>query len=218
VHHGDSAIDKLMEAMSRIGALRGLRAQGQAAIADIVRKASSVSERYSGAGESDVLLDLTVTFGTVSGGRLPNLIADHAEATADIRLPMGISADDILAAVEKCTADIPGVSVEVLKAYEPTWSDPDHALVHALAAAATDVLGTAPVVNMRVGASDARLYRYAGIPTIVCGLTPHNMGAADEFVDAEELMSLGEIFVQAAFSFLNGEAGHGRSGAFPAAV
>jgi succinyl-diaminopimelate desuccinylase len=44
-------------------------------------------EPLSGAGESEVLKSITVTISTNRGGRLPNLVADTAEATVDIRLP-----------------------------------------------------------------------------------------------------------------------------------
>jgi succinyl-diaminopimelate desuccinylase len=44
-------------------------------------------EPLSGAGESEVLKSITVTISTNRGGRLPNLVADMAEATVDIRLP-----------------------------------------------------------------------------------------------------------------------------------
>jgi succinyl-diaminopimelate desuccinylase len=65
------------------------------------------------------------------------------------------------------------------------------------------VIGAPPVRNMRVGASDARLYRRAGVPTVVCGLTPYNMGGADEYVDIGELLAVGDIFALTAFDFLN---------------
>jgi succinyl-diaminopimelate desuccinylase len=56
---------------------------------------------------------------------------------------------------------------------------------------------------MRVGASDSRLYRRAGIPTVVCGLTPHNMGAADEYVEVDELCALGVMMTLASYDYLN---------------
>jgi succinyl-diaminopimelate desuccinylase len=61
---------------------------------------------------------------------------------------------------------------------------------------------TEPVVNVRVGASDSRLYRRAAIPTVVCGLTPHNMGTADEYVDVDELCSLGVMITLAIYDYL----------------
>jgi len=69
--------------------------------------------------------------------------------------------------------------------------------------AATAVLGRRPVVNMRVGASDARLYRMDGIPSVIFGCTPFNMGAPDENILIEELVAVAKVHALAAFDFLN---------------
>jgi succinyl-diaminopimelate desuccinylase len=201
VHRGESAIDKLMTALGRIAELRGLSPNLED-VRQIVEGAKSVSESLSGVGESEVLQQVTVTFGTFQGGRLPNLISDRAEATADIRLPMGISTDEIKKAVVDRVADLQGIAVEFIRAYEPTWTVPNHPLVKSLKGACREVLELDPVLNMRVGASDSRLHRRVGIPTVVCGLTPHNMGAADEYVEVDELLSLGVILTMAAFDYL----------------
>ena len=161
VHRGSSAIDKLVEAIRRIGSLRQLAVSTPPEVAAVVRNAAPVSEQVSGRGESEVLLGLTVTFGTISGGRLPNLVSDYAEATADIRLPLGLTVEEARQEIGRCLADLPDVSVEYLRAYEATWTDPGHPLVGLLKRASKRVLDLEPVVNMRVGASDARLYRRA---------------------------------------------------------
>ena len=56
---------------------------------------------------------------------------------------------------------------------------------------------------MRVGASDARLYRAAGIPTMVCGLTPHNLGGPDEYADIDEMVDVAKIQLLSALNFLS---------------
>ena len=56
-----------------------------------------------------------------------------------------------------------GLSLEVVRRYEPSWTPPDHALVRILRDNCRAVLGLEPAANMRVGASDARLYRAAGV-------------------------------------------------------
>jgi len=59
--------------------------------------------------------------------------------------------------------------------------------------------------NMRVGGSDARWFRLAGLPTVVYGPTPHNMGGADEWVSVTELEAIAQVHALAGFEFLNGE-------------
>jgi succinyl-diaminopimelate desuccinylase len=208
VHRGDSAIDKLIAAIAKIASLRDFAVKSPPEVLDAISKASSVSEALSGDGESDVLRSITVTFGTISGGRLPNLVSDSAEATADIRLPFGVTVAEVKTLVQSYVDSVDGVSVGYIQSYEPSWTSPESPIVRAVASCVQEVMGVTPVVNMRVGASDSRLYRAAGHPTVVCGLTPNNMGAANEFVEAEELMCLGEVLTLAAFDFLNREDAH----------
>lgn len=203
VHRGVSAIDRLRRAMDALASLRERRIEMPAKVRQTIEAARAVSEPLAGEGETRVLTSITVNFGLVSGGHLRNLVSDTAQATADIRLPNGTSVAEIEAEASRLLGEIDGVHFEVIRRYEPTWTDPDHPFVAAVCAAGNAVLGTPPVPNGRIGGSDARLYRAAGIPTVVCGLTPHNLGAADEHVDIDELVALAKIHAHAAFSFLS---------------
>ena len=203
VHKGDSAIETLLDAIQELRSVRDYPVNAPAEVLAAIDRSSEASEFISGAGESDVLRQVTITFGTVSGGRLSNLIADHATATADIRLPVGVSVAEIENRVKEIVARHPGVSLEITRRYEPSWTAPDHEIIRTLSRHCAAKLGTQPVVNMRVGASDARLYRQHGVPTVVCGLTSYNMGSSDEHVHIDELRALGEIFVLTAFDYLS---------------
>lgn len=202
VHRGDSAIDRLLAALQRIAALRDYPVVMPAAIQAAIAVAAPISEPLSGQGESEVLRRVTMTIGTIHGGRLSNLIADAAEATIDIRLPVGVSGATIEAEIRGIVATDDGLSLEVVRRYEPSWTSPDHAVVRILRDNCRAVLGFEPATNMRIGASDARLYRAAGVPSVVCGLTPNNMGAADEFVLISELTALGEVLALSAWDVL----------------
>lgn len=72
-----------------------------------------------------------------------------------------------------------------------------HPHVLAALAASAEALGpgAAPVANMRVGASDARLYRAADIPSLVIRCTTNEIGAADEYVEVDELLEAAKIHV-----------------------
>lgn len=202
VHRGDSAIDKLLAVIADLKALCNQQADAPESVTQAIDASRELSESYSGSGETEVLKKTTITVGTIQGGRLSNLISDSAEATADIRIPVGIKTSDIEAKVYKIAANYPGVSVVVRRSYEPTWTDVHHPVIQSLVKNCESVLGKRPVVNMRVGASDARHYRNAGIPTVVCGLTSYNMGAANEHVDAHELDALVKVFALTAIDFL----------------
>lgn len=203
VHKGDSAIEKLLDTIQAIKSIRDYPVAAPQAVLDAIAASTQASEALSGKGESDVLRGVTVTFGTVNGGRLSNLIADEATATADIRLPVGVSVAEIEATLNRIVSQQPGVTMSISRRYEASWTSPDHEVITLLKKQCTDTLGITPVVNMRVGASDSRHYRRHHIPTVVCGLTSYNMGSADEHVYVEELCRLGEIFALSAFDYLN---------------
>ena len=98
---------------------------------------------------------------------------------------------------------IAGVSWRITQKYPPSVTSPDHEIVRATIAAATAVLARPPVANMRVGASDARLYRMFGVPSVVFGCTPFGMGGADEHVLVDELVAVAQVHALAALRFLS---------------
>jgi acetylornithine deacetylase/succinyl-diaminopimelate desuccinylase-like protein len=98
------------------------------------------------------------------------------------------------------------VTWRALRRFEPSFTDPGHEIVARVRGVAEEVLGTAPAVNMRVGGSDSRWYRMHGVPTVVYGLTPFNMGGPDEHILVDELKSVAKVHTLAAFDFLSNRA------------
>ncbi len=203
VHNGENAIDALRTAMNALSGLSSLGVVLPDEVARTIDAARPVSEPIGGDGEAEILKSLTVNIGRISGGHSANLVPDRAEANADIRLPMGVTVDRVESEISRLLNPLPGIRFEIVRRYEPTWTSPHDPVVTATVDACHRVLGRAPSVNMRVGASDARLYRAAGIPSVVCGLTPHNLGGPDEYVEIEELGDVAKIHLVSALNFLS---------------
>lgn len=203
VHRGVNAIDRLRAALDRIKDLENVPFQAPAVVAEAITKASGISEALSGRGESQTLQRVTVNLGTIEGGTSPNLVPTHAIARADIRLPVGITTDILAARLDEWLAPLEGVSWRAIRRFEPSFTPPDHELIRRTASVAAEVLGSPPAVNMRVGGSDSRWYRKYGVPTVVLGLTPFNMGGADEYVMVDELVAVAKIHTLVAFDFLS---------------
>lgn len=202
VHMGNNAIDLLTNAMGRLASLRDYPVVTPSAAAEAMSAASHASEALSGKGEADVLRRVTVNFGTIEGGISTNLVAHHARAGIDIRVPLGVCVSELEARIAGLLNPLPGIEYRITNRYEPSYTDPDHEIIGVARATCEEILGESPVVNMRVGASDARLYRYHGVPSVVFGLTPHGLGAENEYIMVSELKSLGKIFALAAFDYL----------------
>ncbi len=203
VHLGVNAFDRLRAAMDAVTGLRALPAAAPEAVTRAIAAARSVSESLNGVGESGVLGSVTVNIGRVEAGTSMNLIPASARAALDIRLPVGVSAAAAEAALDAALAGMAGMTWRVLRRFEPSFTDPDAEIVRCVAAAAQAVLGEAPVVNMRVGGSDSRWFRMAGVPTVVYGPTPFNMGGADEYALVAELGAVALVHALAALDFLS---------------
>jgi acetylornithine deacetylase/succinyl-diaminopimelate desuccinylase-like protein len=204
VHLGDNALERLIAALTRLQGLRDLPADAPPAVRQAITASMPVSEPLAGAGEAAVLGRATVNIGRVEGGTSTNLVPSRARAGVDIRLPVGITAT---AAERAIASALQGVSYRILRRFEPNYTAPGHALVRCCAAAARQVVGRDIAVNMRVGGSDARWFRMAGMPTVVYGPTPHGMGGPDEWVDRAELDQVARVHALTAFDMLTDRQG-----------
>lgn len=165
--------------------------------------AKPISERLAGQGEFETLGRVTVNLGVIKGGTSVNIVPDRARALLDIRMPPGVSTGDILAKIKKDVADRPDLEFRVLAATEPNATDPGHEIVRIARENAIAVMEQDVAPNMRVGMSDARLYRDAGIPSIVYGPVPHNMGGADEYAEISDLYAVFEVHALTGFDYLS---------------
>ncbi len=204
VHLGENAIDRLRVALDAVVRLRDLPAAAPQAVTAAIAAAKPMSEVLAGVGEAHVLGSVTVNVGRIEGGTAPNLVAASARAACDIRLPVGVTCSDAEAALAAGLGELPGITWRILRRFEPNHTDPAADIILRTHAAAEAVLGGAVAVNMRVGGSDARWFRLFGLPTVVYGPTPHNMGGADEWADVAELEAVARVHALAAFDFLAG--------------
>lgn len=205
VHKGVNAIDRLRRALDAAQAIEQMPFKSPAEVTHAIALAKVVSEEISGEGESQTLQTITFNVGVIQGGVSPNLIPSEASAKCDLRLPVGVSLAEVEAFFHKQLDPLDGISWTVLQRYEPTWTSPSDRIVQSALAASKEVIrptGLDSVVNMRVGGSDTRIFRLAGIPSVVVGCTPFGMGAEDEYVLVEELEQVAKIQALTAYNYL----------------
>lgn len=154
----------------------------------------------------EILERVTVNIGILEGGTAINMVAERAAAEVDIRLPVGIGSAEVLRELDKrlAAAGIAEAEVEVLAAFDPFYTPPDAALVRLTEANTAEALGRASLPVVRLGATDARYFRAAGVPTVVFGPTAHNMGGANEYVTLEDLLVTARVHAGVVADFLEG--------------
>lgn len=202
VHKGVNAINRLRAALDAVQTLEDIEVATPDDVGGAVDAAMGVSESLSGEGETHTLRHVTVNIGTFNAGVSPNLIPSHAKAQIDIRIPLGVSTSLLLDRLAQSLDPMEGVTWRAIRKFEPNYTPPGHEFVKSALSVCSEVMQSPAVANMRVGASDSRLYRAAGIPTVVVGCTPYNMGNADEYVMTDELVAVAQIHTLMAYDFL----------------
>ena len=204
-----NAIDRLVDAISAIRTLREIPVTLPSKISKAISDAAPVSEELNGNGEAQVLKSITVNLGTINGGSRCNLAANHAQVTVDVRFPPGLPLIEMKEKIAALLDVLPGITYRFDYDLDVSITDPGDEIVQTVADVGEEIMDTRPVATMRVGSSDAALYRFKGIPSVICGLTPYNMGGVDEYVDVSELEMLGQIYALSAFDFLANSADRG---------
>ncbi len=133
----------------------------------------------------------TVNVGKIEGGVGPNLAPPTACGYVDIRFPPGHSSSEVVSRVRDMIRDVaPGVQVEVLRAFDSLDSPVGDPHIQRFMDCARRRVGAQVPAITRAGTSDARFFRRAGIPTVLYGPSPHNMGAANDYLEISDLVTV----------------------------
>jgi acetylornithine deacetylase/succinyl-diaminopimelate desuccinylase-like protein len=124
VHLGTNAIDRLRRALDRLDrAFEALVPTPPDEVRDAIRYSAAISEPLAGEGEAATLERLTVNVGTISGGTSLNLVPRSARAEADIGIPVGLTVEEVEAALAGAL-DREGVCYRVLRRFAPSFTPP----------------------------------------------------------------------------------------------
>jgi succinyl-diaminopimelate desuccinylase len=203
-HMSPNAIQIATEIIRDLGVLCDMETEGTRALArDLQRHGDTIDAAY-GKGASSIIAKVTINPALVRGGVKINMIPSHCSFDVDIRVPPGLDDATVLRKVDALAKDRPGVRYSVLHYDAPNLSPVDHPMIAILQANAKKVLGVEPAPIIGLGATDARLWRQAGVPAFVYGPSPHNMGTANEYVEIDEFMHVAKVHALSALDFLKG--------------
>ncbi|AWR96728.1 ArgE/DapE family deacylase [Acidianus sulfidivorans JP7] len=125
--------------------------------------------------------------GKINGGIKINVVPEYAEAEVDIRVPPGITTEE----VKQLISELVEGEVQIINSSEPNYS----------------ILPSSMKFESQIispYATDGRYFRLKGIPTIVYGPGELNMlHAKNEFVRVEDLMKSYEILKNNILNFVN---------------
>jgi len=178
-----------------------------AALADV----EAATERAQGPGAYRTMQIVTLNIGTIHGGLKVNMTPGICRFEADIRLPVGLTKEPVMEVINRILERYPEASVEEINYMPPSSCDPRGEMVGIIQANVKELRGYEPTPILSIGGTDARLWRYRGIPGYVYGVPPTNMASADEHVEVEEFLHVVRTHALSAFDYLSRDIGGGAS-------
>ena len=201
-----SAVKAMVRALATVEELEGLAVAAPEVLRPLIERQRDLVATEWGEEAPRILDRLTANVGRLEGGVSINLVADSCQAEVDVRLPIGLSTEGFVRTLRErlAAAGCDDVGIEPFWAFEPTWTRPDDRLVRTVVDNSRQVRGEPSTPVIRLGASDARWFRAAGIPTVVYGPAAHNMGGVDEYVTIDDLLTTARVHAGTIVDYLSG--------------
>ena len=168
----------------------------------VLEASAEVIDKAQGEGAAKILQRVTLNTGVVRGGLKVNMVPSECIIEADIRLPVGIEKDQVMAVVDEIIAGYPEAAVEEINFSPPSWCDPEGEMLGIVQANVRDLKGFTPEPIVSLGGTDARLWRYIDVPAYVYGPFPRGMGSVNEHVEVEEFLHIVRTHVLSAYDYL----------------
>lgn len=172
-------------------------------VALVLSRIKEATDRAMGSGAHDTVKAVTLNIGVIQGGLKVNMVPSECVVEADIRLPVGVGKEPIMARVEEVLTRYPEVSVRELLFNPPSSCDPRGEMARIIQKNVRELKGFEPTPILSIGATDARLWRYLGIPAYVYGVSPTNMASTDEYVEIDEFLHTLRTHVLSAYDYLS---------------
>ncbi len=172
------------------------------AIVEALEAAAEAFEKANGVGAMAIARKIVMNVGTMKAGPKVNMIASRCEFEVDFRIPNGVTRQDVLDHVESLRSKH-DFRYEIMMSNDPNWCEPESELTRIVKDNALALTGIEPASVIALGNTDARLWRYVGVPAVVYGPAPRGMGSIDEHVPLDEMFNVIRCHMLSAYDYLS---------------
>jgi succinyl-diaminopimelate desuccinylase len=202
---GDNCILRMAEALILLQDVVNLEADIPEALRPIIDKAKTHNLNQDTKGREQLLERPSFNIGRIEGGIKVNIAPRDVVAEVDIRIPFGLTPDDILAwARQRLDEAGLGDAKLELPPYRstPSYTDPQHPLSQIIARNATQFYGVEPTFTITTGGTDGRYFRRRGVPTVIYGPRPQSVAGLDEYITIEDFIAVLKVHTCSAIDYI----------------
>lgn len=197
---GENVVSRIARAILALRALVDEEHPPPPALAEVLRiqrklDRTGADERRGGGW---LVTRPSVNIGVVRGGVRHNIVPRLAEVEVDVRTPQGMTPEACFARVrelldEAGCHDVKLVPHHYLR-FPPHFTPPDAPLPQIFRRNVESVTGREPIFIMTFPSGDIRFFRLRGIPGVVYGTNPYNVGGLDEFITVDDLVTIAKVY------------------------
>ncbi len=174
----------------------------------LIRRSQELLRNEGITTPAEVLGRVSVNVGKIRGGQKVNMIPDRCEAEFDLRVPIGITTQEVLDEIKQKAKQRLGQDVRITlqtKPNEPNYTDPENDFVKLTTSTIERVTGKPSRPVLQWASSDARFFRYKSIPTIQYGpVEPDGIHGYNERIRISELGNAAKVYALLAHRYLGG--------------
>jgi succinyl-diaminopimelate desuccinylase len=201
-HASESASKIAMQIAQRLDSVCDVQPPLPNSLAKAIHDARAATEVAMGPGAADTVRRVTLNVGRIEAGLKVNMIPSHARMELDFRLPVGAEKADVMPRIEEIMSEFPEAELSEIGHSPPSHCDPQGEMLGILQDTVEGLAGHRPTPIVSIGGTDARLWRWRGIPAYVYGPFPHGMGGANEHVEIDEFLHIVRTHVLASCRYL----------------
>ncbi len=201
-HASESATKIAARLVGDLESLSAIDATPPGNVGAVLERSAAVIDKAQGEGAAQIVQRVTVNVGVIRGGLKVNMVPSKCVIEADVRFPVGLGKERLMAALAEIVAGYPQATMEEMNFNPPSWCDPEGEMIDIIRANVKTLKGFEPEPIVSLGGTDARLWRYLAIPAYVYGPCPRGRGAADEHVEVEEFLHVVRTHVLSAYDYL----------------
>ncbi len=196
---GENAITKLMKVLSKIEKMSEIKGKFDESQRQVLKDSKSIAKgALKVEGVENVIDHVAVNIGTIKGGIKTNMVPDFCEAAVDIRMPIGVKADDIKGEVKNIIddLDLTGIEYDFNWNSDANYTDVEEDIVKSAVNNAEKIWDKEVLPAYQWASSDARYYRYKNIPTIQYGpANTEGIHSYNENVDIEDIINSTKVYI-----------------------
>ena len=171
----------------------------------IIEKAKTHNLNEDTRGRESLLERPSFSVGRIEGGLKVNVAPPDVTAEVDIRVPFGITPQDVLswARGRLDSAGLKNALLELTPTHgQANYTDPEHPLAQIVARNAAEHYGKQPTFTITTAATDGRHFRQRAVPTIIYGPRPQGIGGVDEHITVEDFIAVLRVHACAALDYI----------------